>query len=222
MGKSPERTITSLLTDSRDLTYPESTAFFALRTAVNDGHRYIAPLYRLGVRCFVVDKGSMCDESLFPEALFIKTDNTLEALQILAAHVRKQAHCPVIGITGSRGKTIVKELLYKALHENYSTVRSPRSYNSQIGVPLSLWELSASTQAAIFEAGISRPGEMAKLHKMIQPTVGIFTSLTDEHQDGFGSLEQKATEKALLFIGCRKVIVPADGENALIISEAVK
>lgn len=214
--------ITSLLTDSRDLTFPDSTLFFALRTAVNDGHRYIAPLYSNGVRYFVVDKKGSYDESDFPEATFLKVDDTLNALQTLAGHVRSTIDCPVIGITGSRGKTIVKELLYRTMQDSCRIVRSPRSYNSQTGVPLSVWELNDATETAIFEAGISQPGEMARLQKIIRPTVGIFTSLTDEHSEGFESIRQKAAEKAKLFISCRTVIVPRDGENARLIKEAMK
>lgn len=214
--------ITNLLTDSRDLTYPGTTLFFALRTEVNDGHHYIAPLYEKGVRHFVVDKDGDFDESLFPEATFMMVNNTLVSLQKLGTHIRAQISCPVIGITGSRGKTVVKELLYRTLHDSYQTVRSPRSYNSQTGVPLSAWELNDTTEVAIFEAGISRPGEMEKLQKIIRPTVGIFTSLTGEHQEGFESLEQKAAEKAKLFTECEKVIIPASGENASMIREAVR
>lgn len=216
------RKINILLTDSRDLTFPDSTLFFALRTEVNDGHHYIAPLYSKGVRFFVVDKDWSFYEAKYPEAIFLKVDNTLDALQRLGEYVRTNSTCPVIGITGSRGKTIVKELLYKTLHGHYRTVRSPRSYNSQTGVPLSMWELSKNTEIGIFEAGISRPGEMERLQKIIRPTVGIFTSLTDEHQDGFETLAKKAAEKAVLFTGCEKVIIPAEGYNAPIIREAVE
>lgn len=222
IGKADSHIITTLLTDSRDLTYPEKTLFFALRTEVNDGHHYIDPLYRKGGRYFVVDKCGDFNEADYPEATFLKVDNALDALQRLGGYARTQVHCPVVGITGSRGKTIVKELLYRTLHDHIRTVRSPRSYNSQTGVPLSVWELSDNTQSGIFEAGISKPGEMERLEKIIRPTVGIFTSLTDEHQDGFDTLEQKATEKALLFTGCEKVIIPAEGENAQIIKEAVE
>lgn len=214
--------ITTLLTDSRDLTFPESTLFFALRTGVNDGHHYIATLYNKGVRCFVVDNGSDYDATAYPGAIFLKVDGTLDALQKLGKYVRERVACPIIGITGSRGKTIIKELLYKSLHTDHKVVRSPRSFNSQTGVPLSVWEISDNTEIAVLEAGISQPGEMAKLQRIIQPSVGIFTSLTDEHQDGFASLEQKAEEKALLFVGCRKVIVPAKEENASIIKSAIK
>ncbi len=214
--------ITTLLTDSRDLTYPDSTLFFALRTGVNDGHRYIGPLYHSGVRYFVVAMDAELNENEYPEAKFMKVDDTLSALQRLGEKVRSEVDCPVIGITGSRGKTIVKELLYKTLHENHRVVRSPRSYNSQTGVPLSVWELTDNTEIGIFEAGISRPGEMERLQRIIRPTVGIFTSLTDEHHDGFDSLEQKAREKALLFADCGKVIIPADSENTPLIRDAVR
>ncbi len=221
-GNADLQTITTLLTDSRDLTYPDSTLFFALRTEVNDGHHYIDPLYRKGERYFVVDKDGDFNEADYPEATFLEVGDTLSALQRLGEYARTQVHCPVVGITGSRGKTIVKELLYRTLHDQLRTVRSPRSYNSQTGVPLSVWALSNDTEIGIFEAGISKPGEMERLEKIIRPTVGIFTSLTDEHQEGFDTLKQKATEKAMLFSRCELVIIPAEGENAQIIKEAVE
>lgn len=221
-GNPDKHIITSLLTDSRDLTYPDSTLFFALRTDVNDGHRYIPSLYSGGVRHFVVNKDGDFNEDAFPNAIFMKVDNTLDSLQKLGEYLRSEICRPVIGITGSRGKTIIKELLYKSLQTYYNVVRSPRSYNSQTGVPLSIWQIEDNTEIAIFEAGISQPGEMIRLQKIIRPTVGIFTSLTDEHQEGFETLENKAAEKALLFTDCEKVIIPADEENVDIIRKEIK
>ena len=177
-------TITALLTDSRSLTFPEETLFFALVTERNDGHRYIKDLYRKGVRNFVVEH-RVADEELMPEANFIIVKNTLDALQQLAATHRKKFDIPVIGVTGSNGKTTVKEWLYQLLQPDYNTVRSPRSYNSQIGVPLSVWQIGSKTEMAIFEAGISQPDEMIHLEEIIKPTLGLITNIGEAHQEGF-------------------------------------
>lgn len=202
--------ISALLTDSRDLTFPAETVFFALRTAGNDGHRFIPALIERGVRYFVVEKDYQADAS---GVEYWRVDSVLGALQDVAAGVRGMFPAlPVIGITGSRGKTVTKELLYMLLHERLTITRSPRSYNSQIGVPLSVWGLTPDTDLAIFEAGISEPGEMERLRGIIQPTIGVFTSLTDEHGEGFASLEEKAREKAKLFDGCSLVFYPAGEE----------
>ena len=147
--------VSILLTDSRSLTYPEQTLFFALRTATGNGHRYISDLYNKGVRAFVVDHLPSNAASM-PEAAWIVVPDVLRALQQLAASHRASFSIPVIGITGSRGKTTLKEWLYSLLHNDFSIVRSPRSYNSQIGVPLSIWEMNRDTCLAIFEAGISK------------------------------------------------------------------
>lgn len=202
--------ISTLLTDSRDLLFPHSSLFFALRTPGNDGHNYIRNLYDRGVRYFVVDH-DLSDSHLMPDARIFMTDNSLTALQKIAAYVRDLLSATVIGITGSRGKTVVKEQLAAMLSaKGYNVARSPRSYNSQIGVPLSLWEASTDSDVVIIEAGISLPGEMAKLQKIIRPDIGIFTSLTDEHSEGFLSLENKAAQKAELFRSCSKIIVGAN------------
>lgn len=207
------------LTDSRDLTYPESTIFFALRTQANDGHQYIPQLYASGVRVFVVEKGKAPAEGYY-DATFFEADSVIDALQEAAADIRKHYEIPIIGITGSRGKTVLKELLYAAGPTEIA--RSPRSYNSQIGVPLSMWQLSHATRIGVFEAGISLPGEMTRLQKIIRPTIGVFTSLTDEHGASFLSLKEKACEKARLFAECAIVFVPAEDKNLPIILEAVK
>lgn len=202
--------ISTLLTDGRDLLFPHSSLFFALRTPGNDGHNYIRNLYDRGVRYFVVDH-DLSDSHLMPDARIFMTDNSLTALQKIAAYVRDLLSATVIGITGSRGKTVVKEQLAAMLSaKGYNVARSPRSYNSQIGVPLSLWEASTDSDVVIIEAGISLPGEMAKLQKIIRPDIGIFTSLTDEHSEGFLSLENKAAQKAELFRSCSKIIVGAN------------
>ncbi len=205
--------ITALLTDSRSLTFPEETLFFALVTERNDGHRYIEELYRKGVRNFVVER-QLPNEDEMPDANFLVVKNTLEALQLLAASHRKQFDIPVIGVTGSNGKTTVKEWLYQLLQPDYNTVRSPRSYNSQIGVPLSVWQIGEKTEMAIFEAGISQPDEMPRLEDIIKPTLGLITNIGEAHQEGFQSIQQKCIEKLSLLQACDCIIY--DGDNELI------
>ena len=188
-----------LLTDSRQLgRHPEQTLFFAIKTEKNDGARYIDELYSKGVRVFV-------------------TENALDALQALAAYVRSQFRGIVIGITGSNGKTVVKEWLYQLLKDDYTIVRSPKSYNSQIGVPLSVWQLAtASGQKpllAIFEAGISQPGEMERLEPIIRPNIGVITYIGHEHDENFESLEQKRSEKMKLFSRCPVVVEDPTHQN---------
>ena len=158
--------VSILLTDSRRLSFPEQSLFFALQTKTNDGHNYIQGLYKLRVRNFVVSTFLPEFESM-PEANFLVVKDTLKALQKLAAHHRKRFNIPVIGITGSNGKTIVKEFLYQLLHNEFNIVRSPRSYNSQLGVPLSVWQMSDKNTLGIFEAGISQPDEMERLQPII-------------------------------------------------------
>ncbi|HNX87821.1 MAG TPA: bifunctional UDP-N-acetylmuramoyl-tripeptide:D-alanyl-D-alanine ligase/alanine racemase [Paludibacteraceae bacterium] len=207
----PEVDIHWLLTDSRSLSFPSGTLFFALKTSRNDGHRYIAELYRQNLRYFVVSE-MLPDFETLTDAVFIHMDDTLQALQTLAAAHRAEFSIPVIGITGSNGKTVVKEWLYQMLHTDFRIVRSPRSYNSQIGVPLSVWSLSDSSELAIFEAGISRTGEMQKLQPIIRPTIGIFTNLGDAHQEGFTGLKQKCDEKMKLFIDSEVLIYNSDNK----------
>lgn len=202
-------TISELLTDSRSLTFPEETLFFALVTSRNDGHRYIDDLYRKGVRNFVISKDIENVEKM-PEANFLRVHDTLEALQNLVAAHRKRFNIPVIGITGSNGKTIVKEWLYQLLHEDYNMVRSPRSYNSQIGVPLSVWQINDATELAVIEAGISQPGEMINLEDIIRPTVGVITNIGNAHQEGFSSVEEKCIEKLVLFKNADSIIYNGD------------
>ncbi len=202
------RQIDWLLTDSRSLCFPESTLFFALRTSRGDGHRYIAELYRRGVRAFVVNETSAIPEGM-EEADFLAVPDTLRALQTLAAHHRSRFHIPVIGITGSNGKTLVKEWLYQLLAPDFTVTRSPRSYNSQIGVPLSVWGLWDKSQVGIFEAAISEPNEMEALQRIIKPTIGIFTSLGSAHQENFTSMEEKCCEKLRLMQDAEVIIYPA-------------
>ncbi len=201
-----KRTIDWLLTDSRSLCYPESTLFFALRTDRGNGHHYIADLYQRGVRAFVVSEEPQGD---FPNASFLVVPDTLQALQHLAAHHRSRFDIPVVGITGSNGKTLVKEWLYQLLAPDFTVTRSPRSYNSQIGVPLSVWGLWEKTEVALFEAAISQRNEMAALERIIKPTIGIFTCLGSAHQENFSSMEEKCSEKLLLMADAKVIIYPA-------------
>ena len=195
-----------LLTDSRELKQEKAAAtlFFAIKTATNDGANYIPELQAKGVQAFVVG-------------------DSIAALQQLAAHIRNQFNGIVIGITGSNGKTVVKEWLYQLLKDDYHVIRSPKSYNSQIGVPLSVWEIESSEYGVvssekptlcIFEAGISQPGEMERLEKMIRPTIGVVTYIGQEHGENFVSLEQKREEKMKLFIHSKQVIEDPTHQNA--------
>lgn len=209
--------ITYLSNDTRRIIDGFNTLFFALKTNTNDGHKFVLNAYNNGVRCFVVEY--MPDKvAEMPEACFLIVSNSLTALQTLAAAHRRLYNIPVIGITGSNGKTIVKEWLYQLLHKNIEITRSPKSYNSQIGVPLSVWNIDNNTKLCIFEAGISMPNEMTALEKIIQPTIGIFTNIGEAHQQYFESLEQKASEKIKLFAHSDIVIFNRDNK---IIKEVV-
>lgn len=198
--------IAHLLTDSRRLIYPNTSLFFAITTGHNDGHLYVEELMQRGVFNFVVKTNF--DTRPFPNANFLKVDDVLRALQVIASHHRAQFTYPVIGITGSNGKTIVKEWLNQLLANRFHIIRSPRSYNSQIGVPLSVWEMDDKHQLAIFEAGISEKGEMDALANMIQPTIGILTSMGTAHQEGFENETEKRNEKWKLFQKAQVIIAP--------------
>ena len=212
--------IQHLLIDSRQLgNDPMGTLFFAFRTPNNNGGTYIPKLIERGVRCFVIEQNN----PILPELLkianiednpvFILVNDTLTALQQLAIYKRSLYHGPVIGITGSNGKTVVKEWLYQLLKDDYHITRSPKSYNSQIGVPLSVWQLSEETELAIFEAGISEQGEMQRLQAIIQPTIGVITYIGPEHGENFPSLEAKRAEKMQLFVNCPVVIEDPTHQN---------
>ncbi|SFG41646.1 alanine racemase [Prevotella sp. KH2C16] len=201
-----------LLTDSRSLCFPEETLFFALKSERNDGHHYIPDLYRRGVYNFVVETLPANYEKDYPGANFLKVESTLEALQRLAERHREKFSIPVVGITGSNGKTMVKEWLYQLLSPQMAVTRSPRSYNSQIGVPLSVWLLNESTQVGLFEAGISEPTEMAPLRNIIQPTISVLTGIGAAHQENFESLEAKCREKAQLFHDAKTLVYNADDD----------
>ncbi|MBQ9654884.1 MAG: bifunctional UDP-N-acetylmuramoyl-tripeptide:D-alanyl-D-alanine ligase/alanine racemase [Prevotella sp.] len=198
-----------LLTDSRSLCFPEETLFFALKTQRNDGHRYIADLYRRGVRNFVVDAPPSSPEG---DANFLVVPSPLAALQRLAERHRDEFDIPIVGITGSNGKTMVKEWLYQVLSPDHAVTRSPKSYNSQIGVPLSVWLLNEQTEIGLFEAGISQLGEMERLRDIIQPTIGVLTSIGAAHQENFRSLEEKCMEKLRLFHDAQVIIYNADDD----------
>ena len=232
IGTPSDQEVTYLLTDSRQLgssqaLQPAETLFFALRTAKNDGARYIPDLYARGVRMFVVSSQFKQSEGRSnSEAVYLIVDDSLAALQRLAAYVRSQFTGTVIGITGSNGKTVVKEWLYELLKDDYRVIRSPKSYNSQIGVPLSVWQLSSLTAQrskgdsaqtaqpiAIFEAGISMPGEMERLEPIIRPTIGVITYIGEEHGENFANLEAKRAEKMKLFTHCPTVIEDPTHQN---------
>ena len=195
-GANSERQISDLLIDSRQLIVAEQALFFALVSARNDGHKYVKELYGKGVRAFVV---THLPETPCPDATFIVVEDTLKALQALAAHHRGQFNIPVIGITGSNGKTIVKEWLFQMLSHDFNIVRSPKSYNSQFGVPLSVWQMNENNTLGIFEAGISEPNEMESLRDIIAPTIGVLTNIGQAHEENFISPIQKAGEKLNLF-----------------------
>ena len=197
-----------MLTDSRRLIFPESTLFFALYGSRRDGHAFIADLYLRGVRNFVVYQSLQVED--YPEANFILVKNSLRALQSLAIFHRQQFDLPVIGITGSNGKTIVKEWLNQLLEDRFRIVRSPRSYNSQIGVPLSVWQIGDTSDLALIEAGISQTGEMKVLEEIIKPTIGVFTNIGEAHDQGFENTHAKILEKLELFIHATALIYPSD------------
>ena len=203
--------ISILLTDSRKLSNPSKTLFFALETNNNDAHDFICDLYDSGVRNFVVSK-QLPQWKNFQNVNFFKVKDCLHALQKIAIYHRSLFNIPVIGITGSNGKTIVKEWLYQLLEKDYNIVRSPRSYNSQIGVPLSVWQLDEDAELGVFEAGISMPNEMEKLEPIIKPTIGILTKIGEAHQENFSSLQQKTMEKLELFVDCEVLIYDEDNQ----------
>ena len=201
-----------LLTDSRSLCFPEETLFFALKTERHDGHAYIPELYRRGVRNFVVTGMPEGYADGYPEANFLKVTDARKALQRLAERHRDEFNVPVVGITGSNGKTVVKEWLYQLLSPYKYVTRSPRSYNSQTGVPLSVWLMNEQTEVGIFEAGISQPGEMQALRDIIQPTIAALTNIGAAHQENFASKEEKCREKTVLFHDAETIVYNADDE----------
>ena len=208
-----ERPIRHILTDSRKLTSPSDSLFFAMRTASGDGHKYIPQLYEHGVRAFFICEPIEPYVERYPDANIVQVQETLRALQQIASHWRMRYNYPVIGITGSNGKTVVKEFLYHLLSGCYRIVRSPKSYNSQLGVPLSILNMEEEHTLAIFEAGISMPMEMLRLQRIIRPTLGILTNIGAAHQENFVSLNQKIEEKLQLFVDADQFVYDADSDE---------
>jgi alanine racemase len=203
------RKVSYLVIDSRKVLFPRESLFFALRGARNDGHRFIFNLFKKGVRNFIVEELPE-NEELLQHANFITVSNSFDALQTLVACHRATVDIPVVGITGSNGKTIVKEWAYQCLSKDKYVIRNPKSFNSQVGVPLSVWLLNNNADMGIFEAGISQPDEMQRLQKIINPSIGVFTNIGDAHQENFLTLEQKLNEKLQLFNNCNTIIYCAD------------
>ena len=204
--------VRDLLFDSRLLVTPDNTLFFSLKSNRNDGCKYIDDLYEKGVRMFVVEKSDSISKIIEnkDDAAFILVDDTLKSLQKTAASHRENFDIPIIGITGSNGKTVVKEWLYQILSPEISVVRSPKSYNSQIGVPMSVWQINDSHDIAIIEAGISRPDEMHNLKDIIKPTIGIFTNIGQAHGKNFDNIDDKIDEKLKLFSDVQTLIYCQD------------
>ncbi|MBN4065844.1 bifunctional UDP-N-acetylmuramoyl-tripeptide:D-alanyl-D-alanine ligase/alanine racemase [Candidatus Amoebophilus asiaticus] len=205
-----------LLLDSRKVNFPETSLFFAITGERHDGHNFIHESYTKGVRNFVVNKKDINSINIndLVQANILQVPDTLKALQQLTSYHRKKFKLPVIGITGSNGKTMVKEWLFQLLHPDHHIVRSPKSYNSQVGAPLSVWQINSEHELAIFEAGISQKGEMKKLQAVIQPTIGLFTNIGHAHDEGFSSSKQKLSEKLLLFKQC-EVLISCKDHNDL-------
>lgn len=214
LGSKENYTIQTVVYDTRKILNSAHSVFFALTGDFRNGHNFIEEAYKQGVRVFVVSETIVA--SLYPKAQFHQVKNTLSALQLLAKKHREQFTYPVIGITGSVGKTTVKEWLYHMLNGKFSIVRSPKSYNSQLGVALSILEMSHEHNLAIIEAGISQIDEMETLHAMIQPTIGVLTAFGSAHRQNFKSKEEHLHEKIRLFTGCKKVIINADITQNLI------
>ena len=212
-NKSIERiTITELSLDSRHLNQSEHTLFFAIIGARHNGHHFIDELYQKGIRNFVISDKNV-NPSNYKDAYFLRVDNTLDALQKLTQTHREKFSFPVIGITGSNGKTIIKEWLYQLLRNDFNIVKSPKSYNSQVGVPLSVWQIQDEHNLGIFEAGISLPSEMKRLAKIIQPKIGVFTNIGEAHAENFIDNNQKIQEKLLLFESVESLIYCKDYES---------
>ncbi|MCI0750822.1 MAG: bifunctional UDP-N-acetylmuramoyl-tripeptide:D-alanyl-D-alanine ligase/alanine racemase [Flammeovirgaceae bacterium] len=211
LAQASDRPVINLLTDSRKLVVHDGSLFFAIRGERYDGHTFISSLYDSGLRQFVVEQE--VEIKKFPEANFLRVTNAIEALQRTAAHHRSQFQIPIIGITGSNGKTIVKEWLSQLLSKEFAVAKNPGSFNSQIGVPLAVWALQPYHQLGIFEAGISLPGEMQRLQSIINPTIDIFTNIGSAHDEGFNDRNQKIEEKVKLFTNTELIIFCHDHED---------
>jgi len=204
--------IKQFITDSRSVVNPQAGIFVAIKGIQHDGHHYIESLYEKGVRQFIIEQGNTFDQDLLDHSNIVLVRNSIEALQKIASFHRSQFRIPIIGITGSNGKTIVKEWIGQLLAEHYRIAKSPKSYNSQLGVPLSVLQLTEWNNLGIFEAGISKNGEMDRLQKVISPTIGIFTNIGSAHDEGFKDHDEKAIEKWKLFRNCDAVIYCEDHE----------
>ncbi len=207
LGPASQEEVQHILFDSRQYLGQSSALFFAIRGEVHDGHDYILELYHKGLRLFVVEE---LPKLALENASFALVESSVKALQQMGGLQRKEVSYPVVGITGSNGKTWVKEWAFQLLHQDYSIVRSPRSYNSQIGVPLSLFNLNKEHALALIEVGVSMPGEMKKLERIVRPDIGIFTNIGSAHQVHFSSMVKKVKEKAELFKRCKTLIFCAD------------
>ena len=208
-----EQRVRRVVTDSRGTFNAVDTLFVAIRGGNHNGHAYIGELYQRGVRAFLVD--AQVDEQSFPEAGFVRAVNSLEALQKWAAYHRSQFGGRVVAITGSNGKTVTKEWIAQLCPPGMKLFRSPKSYNSQVGVPLSLLMIEGDEDLAVIEAGISQPGEMRRLEEMIRPQIGIFTNLGDAHQENFQTLEQKLDEKLTLFDRAETILYLTQNEQVV-------
>lgn len=211
--QADEVAVRHLLTDSRSLHFPQHTLFIAIKGPSHDGHKYLEHLFTQGVRHFVVEDESLLTPSILKSSNVIKVESGLRFLQTMAAYKRSLFHIPVVAITGSNAKTIVKEWIWQMLHTDYAVVRSPKSYNSQLGVPLSVWEMEGYHSMAIFEAGISTYHEMEHLQKIIQPVDGIFTNIGTAHDQGFKSQSDKIKEKLKLFVGVQHLVYCKDHKS---------
>src|SRR5688572_23089637 len=207
VGSPSSEHIHYLITDSRKIIFPESSLFFALKGPQHDGHLFISKAAATGVRAFVVSDEKSIKQS---SGCFVVVKDTTVALQKLATHHRQQFKIPIVGITGSNGKTIVKDWLSFVLSRQFNICKNPKSYNSQIGVPLSVWNLQEEHEIGIFEAGISRPGEMQKLESIIHPSIGIFTNIGSAHEENFSGVDEKIKEKLELFNFSSQIILRND------------
>ena len=214
---SPDSPVTNLLTDSRTFTKADGTLFFAIPTKRNTGCRYIGTLYAQGVRNFVIpntlDENAAHEIQSYTEANFLQVPNVIDALQSLVAQHRSRFNIPIVGITGSNGKTIIKDWILQLLSSEKKIVGTPRSYNSQIGVPLSVWQLNTDHEMAVFEAGVSLPSEMCKLQKIINPSIGIFSNIGQAHDENFITRPQKVAEKLQLFTHSQVIIFCLDHKD---------
>ncbi|MCW5912441.1 MAG: bifunctional UDP-N-acetylmuramoyl-tripeptide:D-alanyl-D-alanine ligase/alanine racemase [Cyclobacteriaceae bacterium] len=211
-----DKPVTDLVTDSRKIVLTEGAVFFAMHGERHDAHVFLNDLYAQGIRQFVVERA--VDLALMPEANVLLVKSSLKALQEIVKYHRNQFIVPVIGITGSNGKTIIKEWLYQLLSPDYKIVKNPGSYNSRLGVPLSVWQMQAYHELGIFEAGISKPGEMEILAELIRPTIGLLTNIGTAHDEGFDSLDQKIEEKLKLFAQAETIVYCSDNSQ---VSDAV-